>query len=284
VSCLIQQSVLNNFFQTTGSPKSKTHQHNSITHSRWSAVDGYGKGYRIKGGSKVFITNGGVAEVYMLNCRTRPDKSNIDGCNWLMFTKDTPGYSVGKYNHKVGWRLSTNAEVFIDDMWIPEEDMVGPEGEGYWVIENILLENAVGLAAISLGTARAAYNAALTHSKERIIWGKKTIEFQAVSSKLVDMRVKIEACRALTEKLAWAAMNPTLAPNGLGKLAKLAKFNSARMVHEVTCEAAYLFGGYGLMAGVPVEKYLRDGLPNRVVEGCIEANQWTMANYQLDTI
>ena len=91
----------------------------------------------------MFITNGGVSEVYMLNCRTRPDRSNIDGCNWLMFTKDTPGYSIGKYEHKVGWRTSTNATVYIDDMWIPEEDMVGAEGEGYWVIENILLENAV---------------------------------------------------------------------------------------------------------------------------------------------
>jgi alkylation response protein AidB-like acyl-CoA dehydrogenase len=243
-----------------------------------------GKGYRIKGGTKVFITNGGVAEVYMLNCRTRPDRSNVNGCNWLMFTKDTPGYSIGKYEHKIGWRTSTNTTIYIDDMWIPEEDRVGPEGEGFWVIENILLENAVGIAAISLGTMRAAYNLALAHCKERVTWGKPIIEHQAVSSKLVNMRMKIESCRALTEKLAWAAMNPKLAQDGLGKLTKLAKFHSAMMVQEVTNDAAYLFGGYGLMRGHPVEKLLRDGLPNRVVEGSIEANQWTMANYDLDLI
>lgn len=138
-----------------------------------------GKGYRIKGGTQGFITNGGVAEVYMLNCRTRPDRSNANGCNWLMFTKDTPGFSIGKYEHKVGWRTLTNTTIYIDDMWIPEEDRGRPGRRGVLGDREHPARNAVGIAAISLGTMRSA-NLALAHCKERVTWGQPIIEHQAV--------------------------------------------------------------------------------------------------------
>jgi len=241
-----------------------------------------GKGYRIKG-QKLFITNGGEAVVRIVNARTRHDLPNAQGCNWFLFHKDTPGYSVGRYDSKIGGRLSTNTEIFFEDMWVPEEDMIGEEGKGFWVIERIYQENSLTLAATCIGVARTAYNLALEHARNRIIWGKPIIDYQGTSTRLVQMRLKIENCRALCEKLAWALDHPEQA-DGLDRLTKLAKYYSGQMVHEVTADAAYIFGGYGLMKGVPVEKLFRDGLITRVVEGCVEANEWMTAQYDLKPI
>jgi len=210
-------------------------------------------GYRIKG-QKCFISNAGVAEIYFVLARTRKDKPNLEGCNIFIFHKDTPGY-------------------FFDDLRIPEEDMIGEEGIGLMMLDEIFRGNSVGFAGISIGLARAAYNAALSYAQERIIWGQPIIRHGAVASKLVRMRMKIETCRALVEKLIWAMENPSLA-HGLDKLSRIAKVYSSEMVVEVTNDAMYILGGYGYMKEYPVEKYVRDSLIGRVAEGANETNEF----------
>jgi len=231
-----------------------------------------GDGYRIKG-QKCFISNAGVAEIYFVLARTRKDKPNLEGCNIFIFHKDTPGYAIGKIEDKMGSRLQRNGEIFFDDLRIPEEDMIGEEGIGLMMLDEIFRGNSVGFAGISIGLARAAYNAALSYAQERIIWGQPIIRHGAVASKLVRMRMKIETCRALVEKLIWAMENPSLA-HGLDKLSRIAKVYSSEMVVEVTNDAMYILGGYGYMKEYPVEKYVRDSLIGRVAEGANETNEF----------
>jgi alkylation response protein AidB-like acyl-CoA dehydrogenase len=234
-----------------------------------------GDGYIIKG-QKCFITCAGVAENYLVLARTRKDKPNFQGCNFFMFHKDTPGYTVGKIEDKLGQRTMRNGEVFFEEMWVSKEDMIGEEGLGLMALEEVYRGNAVLLAGFSLGVARAAYNAALEFVRERVIWGQPIIQHQAVASRLVRMRMKIETCRSLVEKLIWAMENPTLA-HGLDKLSRMAKVYSSEMVVEVTSDAMYLLGGYGYMKEYPVEKYLRDSLVYRVIEGANEIMEWFTA-------
>jgi acyl-CoA dehydrogenase len=231
-----------------------------------------GDGFRIKG-QKCFISNAGVAEIYFVLARTRKDKPNLEGCNIFVFHKDTPGYSIGKIEDKMGSRLQRNGEIFFDDMWIPDEDMIGEEGIGLMMLDEIFRGNSVGFAGVSIGLARAAYNAALGYAQERVIWGQPIVRHGAVASKLVRMRMKIESCRALVEKLIWAMEHPSLA-QGLDKLSRIAKVYSSEMVVEVTNDAMYILGGYGYMKEYPVEKYVRDGLIGRVAEGANETNEF----------
>jgi len=231
-----------------------------------------GDGYRIKG-QKCFISNAGVAEIYFVLARTRKDKPNLEGCNIFIFNKDSPGFTIGKIEDKMGSRLQRNGEIFFDDLWIPDEDMVGEEGIGLLMLDEIFRGNSVGFAGISIGLARAAYNAALSYAQERVIWGQPIVRHGAVASKLVRMRMKIETCRALVEKLIWAMENPSLA-HGLDKLSRIAKVYSSEMVVEVTNDAMYILGGYGYMKEYPVEKYVRDGLIGRVAEGANETNEF----------
>lgn len=240
-----------------------------------------GNGYRIRG-QKCFISGAGIAENYLVLARTRKDKPNLEGCNFFIFQKDTPGYMVGKIEDKVGHRTMRNGEIFFDDMWIPEEDMIGEEGLGLLTLQEVYQGNSIVLAGTALGVARAAYNAALAFSKERVIWGQPTIRHAAVASKLVRMRMKIEACKALVEKLIWSMSNASSA-NGLEKLTQMAKVYSSEALVEITSDAMYLLGGYGYTKEYPVEKYLRDGLLYRVVEGANEVNELFMS-YELEPI
>jgi butyryl-CoA dehydrogenase len=234
-----------------------------------------GEGYRIKG-QKCFISNAGVAENYLVLARTRKDKCNLEGCNIFIFHKDTPGYSIGKIEDKLGCRTMRNGEIFFDDMWIPKEDMIGEEGTGLIMVDEVFRGNTIGSAGVSIGLARAAYNEALKYARERVIWGQPIDKYEAVASKLVRMRMKIEACRALVMQLAWAWENPSLS-KGLDKLSRMAKLYSSEMVLEVTSDAMYILGGYGYMKDYPLEKYLRDSQLFRIIEGANETNEWFMS-------
>lgn len=231
-----------------------------------------GDGYRIKG-QKSWISCAGAAEIYLVLARTRSDKPNIEGCNFFIFHKDTPGYTVGKAEDKLGNRTLRNAEIFFDDVWVPREDMIGDEGLGLLTLEDVYRGNAIVIAGICLGIARAAYNAALVYCRERVIWGQPTIQHQAVASKLVRMRIKIETCRALAEKVIWALGSPAEA-QGLERLSRISKVYASEMAAEVACDAMYLLGGYGYVKEYPVEKYLRDSLVFRFLEGANEVNEF----------
>ena len=240
-----------------------------------------GNGYRIKG-QKSWTSSAGVAEAYLVLARTKPDKPNIEGCNFFIFHKDTPGYSVGKAEDKLGNRSLRNAEIFFDDLWVPEEDMLGEEGRGLITLEEVYRGNSIIIAGMCLGIARSAYNAALDYAKERIIWGRPIIQNQAVASRLVKMRTKIEACKALVEKLIWSLGDSSNELN-LKKLSRIAKVYGSEMVIEVAGDAMYLFGGYGYTKEYPLEKLLRDSHVFRFIEGANEVNELFTA-FELETI
>jgi len=214
-----------------------------------------GEGYRIKG-HKAWTTSAGAAHVYLVLARTRKEKPNIEGCNFFIFNKDAPGYTVGKAEDKLGNRTLRNGEIYFEDLWVPKEDMLGEEGLGLMTLEEVYRGNAVIIAGMCIGIARAAYNAALTY----------------VASQLVGMRTSIESSRALVEKLIWALKNPA-ACRGLDKLTRIAKVHASEMVTKVTADALYLFGAYGYTKEYPVEKYVRDSFAFRFLEGANEVNE-----------
>jgi alkylation response protein AidB-like acyl-CoA dehydrogenase len=189
-----------------------------------------GDGYRIKG-HKAWTSSAGAAQVYLVLARTRKDAPNVEACNFFVFDRNAPGFTVGKPEDKLGNRTLRNAEIYFENLWVPDEDRLGDEGTGLLALEAVYRGNAVVLAGVCIGIARAAYNTALAYSQERIIWGQPTIRHQTVASRLVSMRTGIEASRALAEKLIWALEHPQ-SGQGLDKLARIAKVYASDMVAD----------------------------------------------------
>jgi alkylation response protein AidB-like acyl-CoA dehydrogenase len=230
-----------------------------------------GEGYRITG-HKAWTSNAGAAQVYFVLARTRMDKANLEACNFFIFDRNTPGFTVGKPENKLGNRTLRQAEIYFENLRVPAEDMLGEEGAGFHALEAVHRGNAVVLAGICIGIAKAAYNTALAYTQQRIIWGQATIKHQAVASRLVKMRTSIEASRALVQKLIWALEHPQ-GSDGMDKLTRIAKVYASEMVAQVASDAMYLLGGYGYTKDYPVEKLVRDSLVFRFLEGANEVHE-----------
>lgn len=217
-------------------------------------------------GRKNFITNGGVSKLYVTLARTNKNVPNVEGCSIFLVPEGTAGMSFGKIEEKMGHRLAVAREVIFEDVRISRENMLGEEGEGFSILGKCYQGNGVGVGSQAVGLARAAYDAALQYAQERIIWGQEIMQYESVGSKLVDMRMKIEAARALVWKFAWAAENPEQS-KGLSKLGSMAKVFPTSLVREVTMQAMEILGGYGYMMDFPVEKYVRDSMALPIVDG-----------------
>ncbi|HNR14198.1 MAG TPA: acyl-CoA dehydrogenase family protein [Thermodesulfobacteriota bacterium] len=217
-------------------------------------------------GRKCFITNGGVSRLYIVLARTSKSLPNMQGCSIFLVPDDTPGLSFGKLEEKMGHRLSSVREVIFEDVRIPASYLVGQEGEGFRILLQCYEGNGVGVGSNALGLARAAYDAALEYAQERIIWGQQISEYESVASKLVDMRMKIEAGRALVWKLAWAAENMDRC-SGLHRLGTIAKVFPSSFVREITIGAMDILGGSGYTMEFPVEKYVRDAMLFPIYDG-----------------
>ncbi|CAG4882819.1 Acyl-CoA dehydrogenase [Georgfuchsia toluolica] len=224
-----------------------------------------GDDYLISGG-KCFITNGGVADLYIVLARTDKTVSNFAGCSIFLVPAGTPGLSFGKYEDKMGHRLSSVREVFFDQVRVPAEQRLGAEGAGFAILIDCYEGNGVGVGSGALGLARAAYEMALDYAQTRIVWGQPIIQHESVAAKLAEMRMKIEAARALVWKIAWAAENPDQA-DGLNKLGTMAKIYPSAMVREVTAAAMDICGGTGYMRDFPAEKYVRDAMLYPIYDG-----------------
>jgi len=186
-------------------------------------------------GRKCFISNAGISKIYIALTRTNKEVSNMEGCSIFIIPEGTPGLSFGKAEEKMGNRLSVVREVIFEDLRVPKEYMVGSEGEGFKILFDCYEGNGVAVGAKSVGLARAAYDAAFQYAQERVIWGQPILEYESVGSKLADMRMKIEASRALVWKMAWAAANPDLS-RGFGKLGAMAKVFPSSVVREITIQ------------------------------------------------
>ncbi len=213
-------------------------------------------------GSKQFITNGSYADVVLLFAVTAPGQGS-KGISAFLIPADTPGFQCARKEEKMGQKASDSTFLTFDDVRVPASALVGKENEGYKYALQNLEAGRIGIASQSLGMARAAYEAALTYSKEREAFGKPISEHQAVAFRLADMATQIEAARQLT----WHAA--TLRDQGLPclKEAAMAKLFATEMAEKVCHDAIQTHGGYGYIKDYGMEQIYRDARITTIYEG-----------------
>jgi butyryl-CoA dehydrogenase len=216
-------------------------------------------------GSKIFITNGGIADIYIVFASTDPTQKT-KGITAFIVESDFPGFSVGKKENKLGIRSSPTTEIIFEECKVPVENVLGDVGEGFKIAMMTLDGGRNGIAAQAVGIAQGALDAATNYAKERVQFGKPISAQQGVGFKLADMATGIEASRLLTYQAAW------LESEGLpyGKESAMSKLLAGDTAMKVTTEAVQIFGGYGYTKDYPVERYLRDAKITQIYEGTQE--------------
>ena len=227
--------------------------------------------YRING-SKVFITNGGEADVFIVFASTDPQKGS-KGISAFIVEKGTPGLIIGKDERKMGLHGSSTVQVTFEDMKIPAANLLGKEGEGFKIAMANLDAGRIGIAAQALGIAEGAMEHAVRYAKSREQFGKPIAEQQGIGFKLAEMATSIEASRLLVYRAAF------LRSQGLksGKEAAMAKLFASRTAVEVAIEAVQVFGGYGYTTDYPVERYFRDAKVTEIYEGTSEIQRMVIS-------
>ncbi|MCG8396372.1 acyl-CoA dehydrogenase [Bacillus atrophaeus] len=216
-------------------------------------------------GSKIFITNGGAADIYIVFAVTDPEQRKKSVTAFIV-EKGFEGFSIGKKEKKLGIRSSPTTEIIFEDCLVPAKNRLGEEGEGFKIAMSTLDGGRNGIAAQAVGIAQGALDAAIQYAKERKQFGKPVAEQQAIAFKLADMATMIEASRLLTYQAAW------LESSGLpyGKASAMSKLLAGDTAMKVTTEAVQIFGGYGYTKDYPVERYMRDAKITQIYEGTQE--------------
>ena len=223
-------------------------------------------------GSKIFITNGGVAETFIIFAMT--DKSQgTRGISAFIVEKDFPGFSIGNVENKLGIRASSTTELIMEDCIVPKENLVGKEGKGFAIAMKTLDGGRIGIAAQALGIAEGAFEEAVAYMKERKQFKKPLAAFQGLQWYIAEMDVKIQAAKHLVYK---AAMNKQ---NGVPYTidAARAKLFAAEVAMEVTTKAVQIFGGYGYTKEYPVERMMRDAKITEIYEGTSEVQKMVIS-------
>ena len=230
-------------------------------------------------GSKIFITNGGpLAGCYNVLCQTDPEaKPTYRGLSVILVEADRPGVSTTDVGPKMGMSLSYTAEVVYKDVRVPQSNLIGKEGKGFYQVLEFFDESRVLVAAQALGTAQGAFDRALAYVKQREQFGKKIAQFQVNQHKLADMATKIETARLMTYKAAWNFDQGRIDP----KLTSMAKMYAAKTAVDVCDEAIQLLGGYGYCTEYEVERFYRDAKITEIWEGTKEIQKNTIASYLL---
>ncbi|AMA74548.1 MULTISPECIES: acyl-CoA dehydrogenase [Aneurinibacillus] len=221
-----------------------------------------GKYYRLNG-QKCFITNGNIADIYTVFAKT--DK----GITAFLIEKGTPGLSIGKIEKKMGIKGSPTAELFFEDCRVPEENVIGEEGQGFLVAMKTLDKTRPGIGAQALGIAQGALDVCLEYVKEREQFGRPIGSFQGIQFMLADMATQIEAARGLVYRAASALDNleSTGKEPALMRLASMAKVFASDVAMKVTTDAVQILGGYGYIQDFPVERMMRDAKITQIYEG-----------------
>jgi acyl-CoA dehydrogenase len=222
-------------------------------------------------GTKTFITNGGIADVYVVFAKTDPS-AGYSGVSAFVMDGNTPGIKGGKKFKKLGLRASHTAEVHFDNVEVPEENRLGPENAAFIGAMKMLEHSRPSVAIAAVGVARAAYEYALQYAKERHQFGKPIYHNQAISFTLADMLTKIEAGRLLAYRAAWLADQGK--PCSLE--GSMAKAFCGDMAMQVTTDAVQILGGYGYMREYPVEKWFRDAKIMSIYEGTSQIQRRVM--------
>lgn len=216
-------------------------------------------------GAKNWITHGKSGDVAVVMVRTG-EKGSSKGISALVIEKGTPGFTSGKKENKLGMRASETTELIFDNCRVPKENLLGIEGEGFKQAMKILDGGRISIAALSLGIAKGAYEAACAYAKERHQFGQPIANFQGISFKLADMATQIEAA----ELLIMQASDLKNRGEQVTKQSAMAKYYASEIAVKIANEAVQIFGGYGYTKDFPVEKYYRDAKLCTIGEGTSE--------------
>ena len=253
----------------------------------------------ILNGSKIFITHGGVGEIFVVTAVTDPSRGT-KGISSFIVTKPTSdletaaklgighddslpamkGFRSGKKEDKLGWRSSDTCALVFEDVEVPEENLLGKEGEGFTNFMQTLDSGRIGIGALSLGIAEGAYEEALKYASVRKQFGKAIAEFQGIQFQLSDMATEIEAGRHLVFHAAWLAQNG----KPFGKEAAMAKLFCSELAMRATTKAVQIHGGYGYTKDYPVERMMRDAKICEIGEGTSEIQRLVIGRHILREI
>ena len=229
-------------------------------------------GQWVLNGSKLFITNGNVAELVVVLAVTDKAKET-KGISAFILEKGMAGFRVGKKENKLGVRATDTAELIMEDCSIPKENLLGREGEGFINALTLLDGGRVGIAAFAAGIAQGALDSCLKYSKERVQFGQPIAKFQAIQWMLADMATQIEAARLLTYQAAYLHQQGKRST----KESSMAKLFASEVAVRATEKAVQIFGGYGFTKDYPVEKLYRDVKIATIGEGTSEIQRLVIA-------
>lgn len=228
--------------------------------------------YYLLNGTKNWITNGSNAAVYLVIAQTHPNLGHR-GINAFIVEKDSPGFTIGPKENKLGIRGSDTHSLQFSDVKVPKENRIGADGFGFKFAMKTLEGGRIGIAAQALGIASGAYELALKYAKERTTFGKPIAEHQAIQFKLADMYTQIEAARLLCLKAAW--LKDQHQP--YAEAAAVAKLFASDTAMRITVEAVQIHGGYGFVKEYHVERLMRDAKITQIYEGTSEIQRMVIA-------
>lgn len=226
----------------------------------------------ILNGSKIFITNGGVADTFIIFAMTDKSKGT-KGISAFIVEKGFQGFSIGKKEDKLGIRASSTTELIFENCIVPKENLIGREGKGFGIAMKTLDGGRIGIAAQALGIAEGALEEAIKYMKERKQFGRPISAFQGLQWMVAEMSTKIEAARFLVYKAAWLKENKQ--PYSVD--AARAKLYAAEVAMDVTTKVVQLFGGYGYTKEYPIERMMRDAKITEIYEGTSEVQKMVIS-------
>jgi alkylation response protein AidB-like acyl-CoA dehydrogenase len=230
-------------------------------------------------GSKRFITNAGVAELYTVFAKTDPGAGHA-GISAFVVEASSPGFEVGRIEPKMGIKGSTTGEIFFNDCRVPAENLLGEEGDGFPIAMRVLDRSRPGIGAQGLGLAQGATDYALEYAKSRETFGRPIAEHQLVGAALADMETKCEVARGLLYKCGQLIDEGADGPE-LTKISAMAKLYCTDVAMEVTTQAVQILGGYGYIQEYPVERMMRDAKITQIYEGTNEIQRLVIAREML---
>ena len=223
-------------------------------------------------GSKIFITNGGQADIYIIFAMTDKSKGT-KGISAFIVEKDFPGFSIGTKEKKMGIRGSSTTELIFENCIVPKENLLGQEGKGFGIAMTTLDGGRIGIAAQALGLAQGAFDETVAYVKERKQFGRSIAKFQNTQFQLADMKTKIEAARLLVYNAAKAKDTK----KRFSVEAAMAKLYAAEVAMEVTTKCVQLHGGYGYTREYPGERMMRDAKITEIYEGTSEVQRMVIS-------
>ena len=225
-------------------------------------------------GSKIFITNAGFANVFIVFAMTDPKAGN-HGISAFIVERDFPGFSIGKHEKKMGIRGSSTCELIMEDCIVPKENLLGKEGKGFKIAMQTLDGGRIGIASQALGLGEGAVNEAVKYTQERVQFGRRLSQFQNTQFQLADMHTRMQAA----QYLVYAAAMKKQLHEDYSMDASMAKLFAAEAASDVTRRAVQLFGGYGYTREYPVERMMRDAKITEIYEGTSEVQRMVISSH-----